>query len=64
MKNRRDGVFEPYLVGPYEFLGYKSPDKRVAVLLDGRNQQFECSSSYLVPLRAETDSHSREKLRG
>ena len=50
MKNRASGVFEPPLVGPYEFVDYKGDDRLAVWLKDGEGKVLDCAVSHLVPL--------------
>ena len=49
MKNRKPGVFEPPLVGPFEFVKYKRGG-RAAWLRDSTGKQFDVSVTHLVPV--------------
>ena len=51
MKNRAVGMFEPPLVGPYEFLEYKKPDGLSVWLKDADGKVFDCATSHLVPYK-------------
>lgn len=42
-------MFEPPLVGPYEFVGYKGPDGLSVWLKDSNGKTFDCAVSHLVP---------------
>jgi hypothetical protein len=48
VKNRKPGVLEAKLVGPYEFVRYKDWDKYACVLKDENNKEFDCSVSHIV----------------
>lgn len=43
-------MFDPPLVGPYEFKGYKHDDKNAAWLMDNDGNMFDCTAAHLVPL--------------
>ncbi len=49
MKNRTFGVFDPPLVGPFEFVRYKRGG-RAAWLKDDAGREFDVSVSHLVPV--------------
>ena len=48
MKNRMSGVFEPPLVGPFEFIRYKQGG-RAAWIKDANGLEFDVSIAHLVP---------------
>ena len=50
VKNRKPGVLEPYMVGPYKFVRYKDRDKYACILEDDYGKEFDCSVSHIVPL--------------
>ena len=54
MKNRKEGVFEPSLTGPFEFIKYKQGG-RACWLKDAEGREFDCSVTHLVPLDDEFD---------
>lgn len=49
MKNRTFGVFDPPLVGPFEFIRYKQGG-RAAWLKDDSGREFDVSVTHLVPV--------------
>jgi hypothetical protein len=50
LKNRSNGVFDPPLIGPYEFVRYKDEDKYAAILKSKEGTLLDCSVSHLVPI--------------
>ena len=48
VKNRKPGVLETKLVGPYEYVRYKDRDKYACVLKDENGREFDCSVSHIV----------------
>lgn len=49
LKNRKSGVFEPTLVGPFEFLEFKQGSGKAAVWLqDMDGNQFDASAAHIV----------------
>lgn len=56
MKNRKEGVFEPPLTGPFEFIKYKQGG-RACWLKDAEGREFDCSVTHLVPVVDELDEN-------
>ena len=63
MKNRMAGVFDPPLVGPFEFVGYKDEDKYACWLKDDQGAIFDCAASHVVPM-VEDVQQVRKRKRG
>ena len=43
-----EGMFEPKLDGPFEFVQYKDVDGYAALLKDGNDNMFDCAVPHLV----------------
>lgn len=52
IRNRSSGVFEPMLIGPFEFVRYKQGG-RACWLKDNDGREFDCSVAHLVPVEDE-----------
>ena len=59
VKNRKPGVLEPNLVGPFIFVHYKDFDKYACVLEDQFGNRFDCSVAHIVPVDGETFKKKR-----
>jgi hypothetical protein len=43
IQNREAGALKSNLIGPFEFVRYKDPDRYACILRDGDDREFDCS---------------------
>ena len=63
LKNRASGVFDPPLVGPFEFVKYKDDDRYAVLLRDDNGVIFDASVAHIVP-HMDLDTVTKKRRRG
>ena len=61
MRNRSSGVFDPPLIGPFEFIAYKDPDRYACWLQDEHGIMFDCSVAHITPFVERDILHKRRR---